>query len=85
MATSQAAKGGLGALLKRGWNEIPDIIAGTGHALIGVAVGVVGLIGYYRMDGDNRRYKEDIVVFRDTDPRAKLTYRYKQQNQNEEN
>lgn len=79
MATAQAAKGGLGALIKRGWNEIPDIVAGTGVALVGVVLGVVGTIGYYQKDGDNRRYKEDIVVLRDTDPRAKLAYRYKQQ------
>lgn len=80
MASAQAAKGGLGALLKRGWNEIPDIVAGSGVALVGLGLGIVGLVGYYQKDGDNRRYKEDIVVFRDTDPRAQLTYRYKQQN-----
>uniref|UniRef100_T1GX67 Uncharacterized protein n=1 Tax=Megaselia scalaris TaxID=36166 RepID=T1GX67_MEGSC len=63
MTTAQAAKGGLGALIKRGWNEIPDIVAGTGVALVGVVLGVVGTIGYYQRDGDNRRYKEDIVFF----------------------
>lgn len=80
MATAQAAKGGLGALIKRGWNEIPDIVGGTGVALFGVGLAAVSLVMYYQKDGDNRRYKEDIVVFRDTDPRAKLTHRYKQQN-----
>lgn len=57
-------------LLKRAWNEIPDIVGGTVLALIGLGMAAVGVTGYYARDGDNRRYKLGYVVMRPDDPRA---------------
>ncbi|XP_053948311.1 uncharacterized protein LOC128856905 [Anastrepha ludens] len=57
-------------LLKRAWNEIPDIVAGSVLALLGLGLATVGVAGYYSKDGDNRRYKTGYVVMRPDDPRA---------------
>ncbi|XP_054086481.1 uncharacterized protein LOC105217654 [Zeugodacus cucurbitae] len=57
-------------LLKRAWNEIPDIVGGSVLALIGLGMAAVGVAGYYARDGDNRRYKLGYVVMRPDDPRA---------------
>lgn len=53
-----------------GWNEIPEVVGSSALALVGVAMASFGLWNYYRKDGDNRRYKNTYVVYRDTDPRA---------------
>uniref|UniRef100_A0A1A9WB06 Uncharacterized protein n=1 Tax=Glossina brevipalpis TaxID=37001 RepID=A0A1A9WB06_9MUSC len=58
------------SLLTRAWNEIPDIVAGSVLALIGVGLGVIGLANYYSHDGDNRRFKLTYVVMRPDDPKA---------------
>lgn len=55
-----------------GWDEIPEVIGSGGLALVGIGLGVFGCWRYYANDGDNRRYKNEYVVYRDTDPRAKL-------------
>lgn len=69
MASAPARKG-LGGLLRQGWNEIPDVVAGSAVALVGVGLAMLGLANYYRKNGDNRRYKASYVVFRPEDPRA---------------
>jgi hypothetical protein len=67
---ASAAPRGLTALLKRGWNEIPEVVGSSAVALVGIAMCVVGVTQYYRKDGDNRRYKLTYVVMRPDDPRA---------------
>ncbi|KAH8387082.1 hypothetical protein KR093_004560 [Drosophila rubida] len=68
MSTS-AARGST-SLLKRAWNEIPDVVGGSILAIAGIVMAGVGLTNYYAKDGDNRRYKLGYVVYRDDDPRA---------------
>lgn len=53
-----------------GWNDIPEVIGSSALALVGVAMASFGVWNYYRKDGDNRRYKNTYVIYRDTDPRA---------------
>lgn len=67
---SAAGSKGLGALLKQGWNEIPEILGSTFMAVIGVGLGVAGLKRYYDRDLNNRRYKTQYTVIRHDDPRA---------------
>lgn len=68
---SASAARGSTSLLKRAWNEIPDIVGGSALALTGIVMAGIGLANYYAKDGDNRLYKTGYVVFRDDDPRAK--------------
>lgn len=68
MAT--AAKGGLGALFKRGWNEIPEIMGSGVMAVIGAVLMGAGLANYSAKNGDNRKFKMNYTVIRDDDPRA---------------
>ncbi|XP_067637235.1 uncharacterized protein NdufA3 [Eurosta solidaginis] len=58
------------SLLKRAWNEIPDIVVGSVMALIGVTMAATGVSIYYANDGDNRKYKLGYIVMRPDDPRA---------------
>lgn len=67
-----ASRKTLGQLLQQGWHEIPEVLATTGVALVGVALGVVGCYNYVNNDGDNKRYKTSYVVLRPDDPRVKL-------------
>ena len=69
------ARTGLVGLLKRGWNEIPDVIGGTVVGLIGIGLSCAGLANYYRKDGDNRRYKMSYVVMRPDDPMASKVHK----------
>lgn len=64
------AKGGLGALFKRGWNEIPEVIGSTFMAVIGMGLMGAALVTYYNKDGDNRKHKLEYTVIRHDDPRA---------------
>lgn len=59
------------SLLKRGWNEIPEVLGGTFMALIGIGLGCTGLAIYKSKDGDNRKHKFEYVVVRSDDPIAK--------------
>ncbi|XP_058816335.1 uncharacterized protein LOC131679615 [Topomyia yanbarensis] len=70
MAAGAQASRGLTALFKRGWNEIPEVIGSSAMGLIGIGLTFIGAVGYYRKDGDNRRYKLDYVVMRPDDPRV---------------
>jgi len=65
-----AAKGGFGALFKRGWNEIPEVIGSTFMAFIGIGLTGAALVNYYNKDGDNRKHKLEYTVIRHDDPRA---------------
>ncbi|EDW30517.1 GL26829 [Drosophila persimilis] len=67
---SAPAARGTTSLLKRAWNEIPDIVAGSALAICGIVMAGIGVANYYAKDGDNRRYKLGYVVFRHDDPRA---------------
>ncbi|XP_059049092.1 uncharacterized protein LOC131844272 [Achroia grisella] len=60
----------IGQLLKQGWNEIPEIIASTGLALVGAGLATIGCYNYTKNDGDNKRYKMTYVVMRPDDPRV---------------
>lgn len=71
MATSPAAGRGLVALFKQGWNEIPEVLGSGVVALIGCGLGGFGLWKYYADDGDNRRFKNALVIYRPDDPRVK--------------
>lgn len=71
MATSPAAGRGLVALFKRGWNEIPEVVGSGVIAVIGLGIGSFGLWKYYAEDGDNRRFKSAVVIYRPDDPRVK--------------
>lgn len=75
MATSPAASRGLVALFKRGWNEIPEVVGSGVIGVIGCFFGGYGLWRYYANDGDNRRFKSAIVIYRPDDPRvSKIRY-----------
>lgn len=47
----------VGGVLKKGWDEIPEVIASSVLALVGLGLGGIGIYNYYAKDGDNRRYK----------------------------
>ncbi|XP_072401841.1 uncharacterized protein NdufA3 [Diabrotica undecimpunctata] len=64
---------GLVGLIKRGWNEIPEILGSSVFGLAGIGITVYSVYLYYQKDGDNRKYKEQYTVYRHDDPRvAKL-------------
>lgn len=63
-------KRGLGALLRRGWNEIPEVIGSSFMALVGLSMAGLGVYTYYAKDGDNRKNKLEYTVIRPEDPRA---------------
>ncbi|XP_026752498.1 uncharacterized protein LOC113512780 [Galleria mellonella] len=60
----------IGQLLKQGWNEIPEILATTGLAFVGIGLATIGCYNYTKNDGDNRRYKMTYVIMRPDDPRV---------------
>lgn len=67
---SVPAKNGLIALIKRGCNEIPEVMGSSVIGAIGLVLGIGSVYGYYQKDGDNRRFKECIVILRPDDPRV---------------
>lgn len=69
MAAAQSSRG-VANLLKRGWNEIPEVIGSSFMALVGVGLGLTGLYIYNQKDGDNRKHKFEYIVVRPDDPRA---------------
>lgn len=71
MAVPPAATRGLSALIKRGWNEIPEVLGSSVMGVIGIAMGAFALTKYYAEDGDNRRFKNSLLVYRSDDPRVK--------------
>lgn len=68
--SAAAPSRGLVGLLKRGWNEIPEVIGSGFMSLIGIGLGAYGLWHYYSIDGDNRKYRDSYTVIRHDDPRA---------------
>ncbi|XP_056643521.1 uncharacterized protein LOC130449605 [Diorhabda sublineata] len=67
---SAASSKGLVALIKRGWNEIPEIMGSSVFGIAGVGLTIYSVYLYYQKDGDNRRYKEQYTVYRHDDPRV---------------
>lgn len=49
---------------------IPEIVAGTLVALVGIGLGIAGCMDYVKNDGDNREYKSVYAIVRSDDPRA---------------
>lgn len=72
--SSAASRGSL-TLFQRAWNEIPDIVVGSGLAVFGLVLSFVGVNAYYIKDGDNRRYKNNIIIMRPDDPRAEKVHK----------
>ncbi|KAK7790317.1 hypothetical protein R5R35_010305 [Gryllus longicercus] len=70
MAASSQASRGLGALIKRGWNEIPEIMGSSCIALIGLAIGGYTIYKYQGWDGQYRQYRMSYTVYRPDDPRV---------------
>lgn len=70
-----ASRRTLGQLLQQGWTEIPEVLATTGVALVGIGLAAIGCYRYEKMDGDNRRYKGTYIIMRPDDPRAKLVHK----------
>ncbi|XP_013163452.1 PREDICTED: uncharacterized protein LOC106114697 [Papilio xuthus] len=60
----------IGQLFQQGWNEIPEVMASTGLAIVGIGLGVLGVYNYDKRDGDNKRYKQVYVIMRPDDPRV---------------
>ncbi|XP_071050546.1 uncharacterized protein [Onthophagus taurus] len=58
------------SLLKKGWNEIPELIGSGFMGLIGIALSIFNLHYYYKNGLDNRKYKLEYTVIRDDDPKA---------------
>ncbi|XP_054288448.1 uncharacterized protein LOC129004082 [Macrosteles quadrilineatus] len=58
-------------LLRQGWNEIPDIVAGTALA-IGSVIGTFAIYQYKDAKGrfDHKRYRLEYTVVRPDDPLA---------------
>ncbi|XP_069687871.1 uncharacterized protein NdufA3 [Periplaneta americana] len=57
-------------VFKQAWDEIPEVVGSSFLALFGIGLATVGVYQYYAMDGDNRRYKLDYIVYRPDDPRV---------------
>lgn len=57
-------------LFKRGWWEIPEIMASSCMALIGGVLASIGVYNYVKRDGDNREYKSVYMIMRPDDPRV---------------
>lgn len=61
---------GIRALLKQGWNEIPEVLS-TGFAAIGfMVVGSYFAYQYNAKGLENKRYKEKFLIMRPDDPRV---------------
>ncbi|XP_060810343.1 uncharacterized protein LOC132904346 [Amyelois transitella] len=72
MAAVNTSRRTIGQLLKQGWTEIPEVIASTGMALLGVGIGFYSCHLYEKDNGDNKRYKLTYVIMRPDDPKVKL-------------
>lgn len=68
MAT--VSKGGLVALFKRGWHEIPEIMGSGMQGLLGFVLAGSALWMYCAKDGNNRKFKMNYTVIRHDDPKA---------------
>lgn len=68
--SATAGNRGLVALIKRGMNEIPEIMLSGALGLFGIGMGSTAVYLYYQNDGDNRRHKENYTVYRHDDPRV---------------
>ncbi|KPJ17807.1 hypothetical protein RR48_06613 [Papilio machaon] len=62
----------LSGLIRRGWWEIPEIMASSCMAAIGIVLGIVGVYNYEKRNGDNKEYKSVYMIMRPDDPRVCL-------------
>lgn len=67
---SVGASRGLGALFKRGWNEIPEIMGSSFMGLLGIGMALIGYSIYGNKDEVYRKHKFNYIVVRPDDPRA---------------
>lgn len=66
-----AARGvGLKALIKQGWNEIPEVMSTGAGALVAVVIGSYFIYQYEKKGLENKRYKLNYVIMRPDDPRV---------------
>ncbi|KAF9409555.1 hypothetical protein HW555_011120 [Spodoptera exigua] len=63
-------KKGLFGLFKRGWWEIPDVMAASFMAIVGAGMATYGVMRYIETGGENSEYKSVYYVVRSGDPRA---------------
>lgn len=61
---------GLTALLKQGWNEIPEVVTTTAAAAVAVVIGIYTVHQYEKKGLENKRYKNKYVIMRPDDPRV---------------
>lgn len=61
---------GLVALFKRGCWEIPEIMGASALGLVGIALGITGVMNYYKDNGDSREFRNAYTIVRKGDPRA---------------
>lgn len=69
MAAAPANRGLVG-LLKKGWNEWPELMVSGGAGLFGFGLLWYTVKRYYDTDGNNRPYRDHVVVYRHDDPRV---------------
>lgn len=69
--TTQTSRGVV-ALIKRGWNEIPEIVGSSVMAVIGLGLGITGLAIAERKKPTARKHKFEYIVVRPDDPRAPI-------------
>ena len=71
MAGAQVGKRTVGSLMKRAWNEIPEVAGATAGGIVGLGFTGIALYIYQKKDLSNRRFKLVPTVVRPDDPRAK--------------
>lgn len=67
---AHAGRRTLRQLFQQGWTQIPEVIASSGLAVVGLVLGTYACYDYVKKDGDNRRYKKIYVIMRPDDPRV---------------
>lgn len=65
-----AANGRFVALVRQGWNEIPEVMASGVLALFGIGLGTYTIYRHEKTDFANKRYKLYPVYMRPDDPRV---------------
>ncbi|KAK4317595.1 hypothetical protein Pmani_011331 [Petrolisthes manimaculis] len=69
--SAAAGRKTLSQLYRQGWHEIPEVMASSYMALIGLGLSGIGAYLYVKKDGDNRRYRLKYTVYRHDDERVK--------------
>ncbi|KAH1002011.1 uncharacterized protein LOC109533122 [Dendroctonus ponderosae] len=55
-------------LLKKYWNEQPELVGSGAMGILGLGLLIWGGFKYYEKDGNNRRYRGHYIVLRHDDP-----------------